>query len=242
MKINQIRPRSKIASAISNYAKDWNIFEKLWLLIFTAINIYLFIVWQDSWIGLTASLTGMLTVVLTAKAKISSFYWGLINILTYSYVAFQSKYYGDVMLNMLYFLPMAFVGIYYWKKNLKSEKKGEVKVRSLLWKERIKWFGLSVVALLIYGVILMLIKGTLPFIDSATTVFSIIATIMLNKRLTEQWFYWIAVDVLSIIMWAYIFITSGGDVSILVMWSAFLVNAVYGYYNWRKLERKQDGN
>ena len=63
---------------------------------------------------------------------------------------------------------------------------------------------------------------------------------MLNKRLTEQWFFWIMVDVLSIIMWAYIFITSGGDVSMLVMWSAFLVNAVYGYYNWRKLEKKQN--
>jgi len=111
-------------------------------------------------------------------------------------------------------------------------------VKSLKWKERLIWFTNSIIILFIYGLILTLIKGRLPFIDSATTVFSVIATIMLNKRLTEQWFYWIIVDVLSIIMWAYIFFTSGGDVSILVMWSAFLVNAVYGYYNWKKLERK----
>ncbi len=91
-----------------------------------------------------------------------------------------------------------------------------------------------------YGLVLMAIKGTLPFVDSATTVFSVIAVIMLNKRLTEQWLYWIMVDVLSVVMWAYIFITSGGDVSMLVMWSAFLVNALYGYYNWNKLERMQN--
>ena len=231
----------KIYTRMSNYSKTWSLFEKVWLLAFTLINIYLFIVWQDSWIGLTASLTGMLCVVLTAKAKISSFYFGLINILTYSYVAYQSRYYGDVMLNMLYFLPMTFFGIYFWKKNLKKNK-SEVVVKSLNWKKRLLWFGSSLVVLGLYGLILMIIKGTLPFIDSATTVFSVIATIMLNKRLTEQWFYWIAVDVLSIVMWAYIFITSGGDVSILVMWSAFLVNAIYGYYNWKRIERKQNDN
>jgi len=225
---------------MKRYFKGWNLFEKIWLLTFTLVNIYLFFAWQDSWIGLIASLTGMLCVVLTAKARISSFYWGLINILTYSYVAYKSAYYGDVMLNMLYFLPMTFIGIYFWKRNLKKNNKGEVAVKSLNWKNRFIWFGSAIIILIIYGLILKIIKGTLPFIDSATTVFSIIATIMLNKRLTEQWFFWIMVDVLSIIMWAYIFIKSQGDVSMLVMWSAFLVNALYGYYNWRKMEKNQN--
>ena len=239
--LKRVRPRNRIASAISNYVRGWTTFEISWLLIFTIINIYLFIAWQDSWIGLTASITGMICVVLTAKARISSFYFGLVNILAYSYVAFQSAYYGDVMLNMLYFLPMTFVGIYYWRRNRKGNKKDEIVVKSLDWERRIIWFLSSIVILIVYGLILTIIKGTLPFIDSATTVFSVIATLMLNKRLTEQWFYWIAVDVLAIIMWAYIFITSGGDVSMLVMWSAFLVNAVYGYFNWKRLERKNNG-
>lgn len=225
---------------ITDYLTQWTLFEKAWLVTFTVVNLYLFWAWQDSWIGLTASLTGMLCVVLTAKARISSFYFGLINIFAYSYVAYQSRYYGDVMLNTLYFLPMTFVGIYYWRKNLQKGA-SEVIVRSLSWIHRIQWFGASIITLTLYGALLYVIKGTLPFIDSATTVFSIIATIMLNKRLVEQWFYWIMVDVLAIVMWTYIFVTSGGDISMLVMWSAFLVNAVYGYYNWKRMEAKQHG-
>lgn len=223
------------------FLKNWTIFEKVWLLAFTAINLYLFFAWHDSWIGLTASLTGMLCVVLTAKGKISSFYFGLVNILTYSYVAYKSAYYGDVMLNMLYFLPMTFVGIYYWKRNLSNKSGGRVIVKHLSWAQKIYWFMVSILILVLYGLFLVLLKGTLPFIDSATTIFSIIATIMLNKRLTDQWFYWIMVDVLSIVMWAYIFITQGAEISVLVMWSAFLVNAFYGYYNWMKMERQQNG-
>jgi nicotinamide mononucleotide transporter len=224
---------------LKSYFKDWNTFEKIWLLAFTAINIGLFIAWDDTWIGLTASITGMLCVVLTAKGKISSFYWGLVNIFAYSYVAFKSAYYGDVGLNILYFLPMTFVGIYYWNKNLRKDDGSKtVLVRSLTWKQKIFWFSVSLIVLYLFGLFLRMINGTLPFIDSTTTVFSIIATILLNKRYVDQWFYWIMVDIWSIVMWAYIFVRDGNQISMLVMWTAFLVNAVYGYYNWRKLAKK----
>jgi len=227
---------------MKKYFKDWNTFEKLWLGVFTLINIYLFFAWHDTLIGLVASLTGMLCVVLTAKGKISSFYVGLINILTYSYVAYGSKYYGDVMLNMLYFLPMTFVGIYYWKKNTKKEKEGEkLLINHLSWKNKFIWLVISLIIVVDYGFLLNWLGGTLPFVDSVTTVFSIVATIMLTKRLTDQWMYWILVDIWSIVMWAFIFLRDGNEVSMLVMWSAFLVNAVYGYYNWRKMEREQNG-
>jgi nicotinamide mononucleotide transporter len=221
---------------------DWSLYENLWLVLFTLINIYLFFAWGDTWIGLTASLTGMLCVVLTAKGKISSFYWGLINILAYSYVAYTSAYYGDVMLNMLYFLPMTFIGIYYWRNNTQSKNNHKnLVVRSLTWKEKIVWFVFAITAVFVLGIFLKFLKGTLPFVDSVTTIFSIVATIMLTKRLTDQWFYWIMVDIWSIVMWVYIFLRDGNQVSMLVMWSAFLINALYGYYNWKKLE-EQNGN
>jgi nicotinamide mononucleotide transporter len=228
-----------MTNPLKKYFKEWNLFEKIWLLAFTVVNIYLFFAWHDTCIGLIASLTGMSCVVLTAKGRISSFYWGLINILAYSWVAYQSAYYGDVQLNMLYFLPMTFFGIYYWKKNqAKNNLKADIVVKSLSWRKKILWFFLSILVLIIYGIFLKIIDGTLPFIDASTTVFSIIATIMLNKRLTDQWFYWIMVDILSLVMWTYIFLTRGSDISMLVMWAAFLVNAVYGYYNWKKLEKE----
>jgi nicotinamide mononucleotide transporter len=235
----------KLAVQTSEYFKEWTFFEKSWILIFTSINLYLFFVWEDTWIGLVASLTGMLCVVLTAKARISSFSYGIVNIFAYSYLAYRSAYYGDVMLNILYFLPMSFVGIYYWKRNnqtnTQSEQAKHVVVTSLSLKNKILWFAISLISITVYGIFLMYLNGTLPFIDSSTTVFSIVATILLTKRLTDQWIYWIMVDVLSIIMWLHIFLTTGGDVSILVMWSAFLINAIYGYHNWRKMEGEQHG-
>ncbi|MGV8087136.1 MAG: nicotinamide riboside transporter PnuC [Candidatus Woesearchaeota archaeon] len=243
--VNNINKVTKIAKTYLDFSlgfKNWNLFEKIWLFTFTLINIYLFIAWSDTWIGLTASITGMLCVVLTAKGKISSFYWGIINIFTYSYIAYKSAYYGDMLLNLLYFLPMAFVGIYFWTKNTrKAKEEKEVLIRTLTWKEKGIWLLIAIIVAFIFGLFLKFLNGTLPFVDSVTTVCSIVATILLTKRVTDQWLYWIIVDIWSIVMWVHIFLRDGNQISMLVMWSAFLVNAIYGYYNWKKMERNQNG-
>jgi nicotinamide mononucleotide transporter len=237
------KPEKRIAKYIKDYAKDWNLFEKIWLSVFTLINIYLFFAWKDTLIGLITSLTGMICVVLVAKGKISNYYFGIINVALYAYIAFQSKYYGEVMLNALYFLPMQFIGLYYWKKyKRKGKRKDGVSVKHLSLKEKLIWASFSILGVFFYGLFLKYLGGTLPFIDSSSTILSIIAMILMVKRVTEQWILWITIDVVSIYMWFYILAQGGNEISMLVMWTAYLVNAIYGYYNWRKLEKIQNGN
>jgi nicotinamide mononucleotide transporter len=222
--------------------KNWTRFEIGWLFTFTLINIYLFFAWSDSLLGLISSISGMLCVVLVAKGKIANYYFGIVQTLTYAYIAYGYGLYGEVMLNALFYFPVQFIGIYMWKKN-KTEHgvKGEdVRISSLTRKG---WFYtlVSIIILTIgYGFFLKYLGGNLVWTDSATNVLSIAAQILMLKRYTEQWLLWISVNVLSIFLWLGALISQGGnDFSMLVMWSAFLVNSIYGYVNWRKLSIKQ---
>ena len=223
--------------------KDWNLFEKCWLLLFTLINVYLFFAWSDSLLGLISSMTGMICVVLVAKGKISNYYFGVIQTCTYAYIAYTYGLYGEAMLNGLFYFPLQFVGIYIWnqrKINREESVQGEdIKVKRLT---RNQWFGLigiMVVAWLLYSALLEFIGGRSVGIDSATNVLSVTAQLLLLKRFAEQWALWIAVNVLSIMLWISALIATGGnDISILVMWPAFLVNSIYGYMNWTKLSKQ----
>ncbi|MFZ7946409.1 nicotinamide riboside transporter PnuC [Neobacillus sp. 19] len=222
--------------------KDWTRFEIGWLSIFTAVTIYLFFAWEDSLIGLISSISGMMCVVLVAKGKISNYYWGIIQTSTYAYIAFGYGLYGEVMLNALFYFPVQFIGIYLWNKNkTKQGVKGEdVAVKRLSKKGWIYTIGSVLILTAAYGFFLKYLGGNNVWTDSATNVLSITAQIMMLKRLTEQWLVWIAVNVLSIFLWASALATQGGnDFSMLVMWSAFLVNSIYGYVNWRKMYSKQ---
>lgn len=224
------------SSILFRHLDNWTMFEKCWLSIFTLINIYLFFAWDDTWIGLIASLTGMICVVMVAKGMVANYYFGIVNVVLYAYIAYQSKYYGEVSLNMLYYFPMQFIGLYYWQKN-KNKTETAIKVLKLTNARRFAWGNLIIVSTVLYYFILNELGGNLPFADSLSTVLSVFAMILMVKRVVEQWLLWIIVDVVSIYLWLTVFLKEGNDVSMLVMWTAFLVNAIYGYYNWNRMEK-----
>ncbi|WP_391557597.1 nicotinamide riboside transporter PnuC [Robertmurraya sp.] len=224
--------------------KDWTRFEMGWLAIFTMINLYLFFAWEDSLIGLISSISGMLCVVLVAKGKISNYYFGIVQTATYAYIAYGYGLYGEAMLNGLFYFPIQFIGIYLWSKNkTKHGVKGEdVTVKSLTKSGWVTTVVTVTIFTIAYGFFLKYLGGNNVWTDSATNVLSVTAQILMLKRFAEQWLLWIAVNVLSIFLWLSALISQGGnDFSMLVMWSAFLVNSIYGYINWRKLYMKQSG-
>ena len=216
--------------------KDWNLFEKSWLIIFTIINIAVLVYSKEGFLGFTASMTGMFSVILVAKGKISNYYFGVINVVLYGFISYKSRYYGEAMLNIFYFLPMQIAGFLMWRgSNAESTENQEVKAEKMTIKEIIIWSVLSAAAVIIYGILLKKLNNTLPMADSFTTVLSVTAMILMVKRYIEQWIVWIMIDIVAIYMWLFI----KSDYNITIMWTAYLVNAVYGLYNWVKLYKKE---
>jgi nicotinamide mononucleotide transporter len=73
------------------------------------------------------------------------------------------------------------------------------------------------------------------YIDAATNILSVAATILMMMRFREQWVCYIVLNVLTIIMWSIRAANGSPDgLLMIVMWSAYLINAVYGFYNWTK--------
>jgi len=222
---------------IIKYFSDWKTFEKVWLGISTLLILSLSLYWGDGLIGITASLTGIWCVVLVAKGKISNYYVGIVNILAYAWIAYSWKFYGEVMLNLIFFLPMQFVGILVWRKHMNSKAK-EVKTKIMTQKQRFTWFVIAFVAILFYGQWLASLGGNMPYFDSVSTILSIIAMILMIMRYVEQWVLWIGVNMASIYLWVYALSNGGTDISVLIMWVAYLVNSLYGLYNWNKLNQQ----
>ena len=230
---------------LRNYFNDWSMWEKLWLAISTAA-IVLASIWtwdptnlMGSWAALISSITGIWCVILVAKGKISNYIWGFFNVVLYAYAAYTWKLYGDFMLNAFYFLPMQFVGWYIWTKPNYKKNADTIKARVLSWRARIIWALVSIVGTIGYGLVLKSIGGNTPYLDAMSTVGSVLAMILMAKMSMEQWVIWIVVDVVTVIMWVNICFNEGGmfNSGILIMWIAFLINAVYGMVNWIKMNK-----
>lgn len=225
--------KEKLQVYLKSELTGWKKIDIVWVTVATVVILSLSIYWKDSVIGIIAALTGIWCVILTGKGKRSSFILGIVNVLFYALIAMKAKYYGEVMLNLIYYFPMNFVGWFSWKKHMNNES-GEVIKRSLPIKKSLVLYGLTIVAIFLYGLVLKAINGNLPFIDSMSTVVSVIAQILSVKRLTEQWILWIVVDIVTVIMWAVHFANGGESIATLLMWSIYLLNAIFMYIRWKR--------
>ena len=224
---------------LKNELSGWKKREVIWLtlacFIITALSIY----WKDSVMGIISATTGVACVICTGKGKLSAYIFGLINCLLYAIIAFKARLYGETMLNLIYYAPMQFIGFYLWSKNMNHDTK-EVKKTHMKNMERIIWLLILIGLTIIYGYILKLLGDAMPFVDSFTTMASIVAMVVSIKAYSEQWWIWIFVNVFSVYMWWEQFRIGNDSMATLLMWSVYLVNSVIMCIKWEKEVRKNN--
>lgn len=218
--------------------KQFNLFEWGMILSVIGFTIYFSIISNDSrlWYLLIdglAAVSGIFCVVLCAKGKKSQYIWGLFNVIGYVIIACINKYYGEVMLNALYYLPSQFIGYYLWNKHINTETE-DVEGKKLTLKQSLIFLLIVIVGVVAYKFVLDLLGGDKTLLDSSSTVFSIFANALMLMRYREQWLLWIIIDIITVIMW---FLAK--DFVMVTMWSVYLVNAFYGYYNWTKMAKEK---
>ena len=232
---------------MKKFFADWTKFEKGLMIVATALMIVLSFIWKDTPIGTLSAVTGVISVVLCAKGRVSNYVFGMVYVTAYAYVAFQNKLYGEVMMNLLYYVPMNVIGFITWtklaKKKAESAQTGDVskdvETRHMSSKQRWMTFVIAVVVILAYWQLLKFMGGNLALIDSCSTIVSIIAMYLQVMRFTESWIMWIFTNLISIVLWLTAMLTQdSNNITMLLMWSAYLVNSTYGYINWKKLEAK----
>lgn len=203
-----------------------NLYDNLFLLIGIIVQIIVFIGTNSTWLCFISGVSGIFSVVLCAQRKISQFVFSFIQLFTYVAIVLQEKLYGEVIENIFYFITMIF-GIFVWVRGY-NNKKDEINVKSLNWKQNILIIVLTIVG--IYFLYFYLIKtdDSQPLIDSISTVPAFVAQILLMLRYKENWWYWLTIDIAAIFMWY----NASNPIMVTqyVFWS---LNCVYGMVKWK---------
>ena len=223
----------RLKTFIKNEMSGWEKKEVFWLFFANAALLAIALYLGDTAISIAASLTGVTCVILCGKGKIGTYIFGTVNVVLYAIVAWQAKYYGDVMLNLLYYFPTNILGWFVWKKNMDAET-NEVNKKRMTIGQDILVTVLSAAGIFGYSFILKMLGGNLPLVDSMSTVLSIVGQILMIKRFTEQWIVWIAVDAVSVIMWVVDYFNGTQSIAVLLMWVIYLFNAIFMFIKWYK--------
>ena len=222
----------------NEFWNGYNWFERIFLLSMVLLQVVVYCFVPDTPIGIICGISGCICVVLTAKGKISSYIFNFIQMITYMVICWDAALYLEFGEQVFYFIACIF-GVILWKKNMKKNEDGSEQVKTKKFK---LWQWFAVVGATLIGTVALgwfgdvVLGSTLSYLDAATVALAVIAQLLMVWRYREQWAIWIAIDAFSLIMFVIL-----GNWSMVAMYIAWTINAVYGWYNWSKLSNIKEG-
>ena len=180
-----------------------------------------------NYIEVIGAISGVVGVWLTARQVIWCWPVALINVLIYIYVFFISKLYADFGLQLFYFV-MTIYGWYNWMYGGKDHHEPAITKISL--KMFAFLFFVSLPSIFIVGYLLKnYTDAFFPYWDSFVSVWGIIGTYLMAKKIIEHWILWVIVDITCVFIYFF-----KGLYPTTILYFIFSILAIYGWLQWRK--------
>lgn len=177
-------------------------------------------------LGIIALISGVAGVLLTIKQNIWCWPMALISVVTSCIEFYQSRLFGDMALQVFYFVSGVYGWIYWKRKKNESFKIVHVPLK-LIW----PLLAFTLVQFGIYYYLLSVFKGDKVVLDALLTACSITATYMMTKKWLENWLFWVIID------FVYIGLYFSKDLYLYaLLYFVFTVMALAGYLNWKKIK------
>lgn len=173
--------------------------------------------------------TGGICVWLVVRQHMWNWPIGILNNIFFFVLFYQARLFADMGLQVVY-LALGLYGWWNWRYG--GEKRTELRVSDANFEE---W--LTVLVLLpiftwaMHGV-LVLVNGASPFWDALTTALSLAAQFLLCRKKIENWFFWIAADIIYIPLYV-----SRGLPLTAILYGVFLTMCLVGVWQWGRALR-----
>ena len=186
-----------------------------------------------SYVELIGTLFGLASVYFASRANILTWGTGIVNEIFLFILFFQVQLYPDMFLQV-YFFIVTLYGWYKWNAKTSENNVSEISFGNKIFLATIILIGTLISGFLFANIHLYLpeyfkINAAYPFTDSFIMVSSIVATILLAKKKIENWYLWIAVDMVCLVLYF-----KKGVYFLSLEYVIFLGLASYGLYYWEK--------
>lgn len=180
-----------------------------------------------SWLELVAVVLALAMV----GCNIREIHWGwplaIASSLLYFELFWRSRLYGDASLQ-IFFAVVAGWGWFQWLRGRRADGSA---LRVAYLSPRGRWLVLAACAVLwpLTGAFLLAFTDTdVPWWDAFPTAVSVVGQFLLGRKFIENWLIWIAVNIVSVGLFAYkgLWLTAG-------LYTLFIALSVVGWRAWR---------
>ena len=197
---------------------------------------------RENYMTLIASVIGATSLIFNAKGNPIGQVLMVIFSILYGIISYTFSYYGEMITYLGMTAPMAVFALIAWLRNPYNGNKAEVKVNTLKKQETIFMFLLTAVITFCFHFILGYFHtaNLIPSTLSVTTSF--LAVYLTFRRSAYFALAYAANDIVLIVLWILAALSDISYLSVIICFVAFLVNDIYGFINWLKIQKRQQRN
>ena len=219
--------------------RDLTGFERaLWAVSAVVVTLSFLLSPEKDILSLIASLIGVTALIFVAKGYVFGQALTVVFAVFYGTISFFFRYYGEMITYLCMTSPIAILSVIEWLRHPYKDS-AEVQVRKMKPHQMLLLFALS-------GAVTAVFYFILRALGNANLLFSTIsvATSFLASALTFMRSPWYALayaanDVVLIVLWVLASISDPAYIPMIACFLAFLANDVYGFYNWRRMMKRQ---
>ncbi len=186
-----------------------------------------------------ASVVGVSSLIYLAKGHAFGQILMIAFAIIYGFVSFSFAYYGEVITYVGMTLPMAIISMISWLKNPFKEGVYEVAVSGLNLKKVIIMIILTAFVTFVFYYILKYFNTTNLELSTLSIATSFAAAYLTFVRSDLYAIGYALNDIVLIILWILASLTDTSYLTMVVCFSLFLINDIYGFISWRKMKNRQ---
>lgn len=215
-------------------------YEKiLWLSSVTIILTSFLIFSRSDYLTLAASLIGATSLIFSAKAHPAGQVLMIVFSVLYGIISYRFRYYGEMITYLGMTGPMALFALISWIRHPFEKGKAQVAVNRIKRREICFMF---IITLIVTGLFYFILKyfDTANLIPSTLSVAtSFIAVYLTFRRDPYFALAYASNDIVLIVLWILAALENISYLSVIICFGVFLVNDLYGFINWLRIEKMQ---
>ena len=213
----------------------------LWALSALAVTISFLVSGAGSWLNLVASLVGVTALIFIARGYPICHVFFVIFAILYAIISYDLAYYGEMITYLGMSAPACIVNLISWLRHPYADT-AEVKVRKINKKHVLQTIIFTILVTIAFYFILKFLGTANIWVSTLSVATSFLASYLSFLRSPYYALGYVLNDIVLVVLWSAALVYDFSYLSVVVLFSVFLINDVHGFISWQKMEKRQNAN
>ncbi|MBQ9134759.1 MAG: nicotinamide mononucleotide transporter [Lachnospiraceae bacterium] len=225
---------------LRNLFKDLSKFEKvLWITGICVITVSFLVSGGGDILTMVASLIGVTALIFVAKGYVAGQVLTVVFAVFYGIISFFFQYYGEMITYLCMTAPIALITVISWLRH-PFEGTKVVEVNRVSRKQLLVMSLTAVVTTIVFYFILEAMGNANLLFSTISVTTSFVASYLTFLRSPYYALGYAANDIVLIVLWVLAFFEDVSYLPMVLCFVMFFINDMYGFYNWQRMQKKQE--